>query len=497
MKPQFDNETQLAIDISNFYADPLGYVRYAFPWGAAKTTLAQEDGPDVWQEEELRAIGEQVIEAEQAIADGKETSSIRRAISSGHGIGKTAYVSWVTKWFMATRVNPQCIITANTETQLQKKTWRELAKWNYLSIDGHWFDWSATTFKYKKSPATWFAVAQTWSESNPDAFQGTHEDNVLLIFDEASGIATPIWDSAEGAMTTPRCIWLAFGNMTRSTGRFVDCFGRFRHRWAGRRVDSREAKKTNKAQIEEWRQDYGEDSDFFRVRVKGEKPRSGYTQFYSNDLIEEAQERKAEPDTYEHAPIVGGLDVARHGDDMSAMSKRQGLKLWKPRRMQIQDTMKLAGVVAQEIEDGKESNQPYSAFFIDVTGIGWGVYDRLVQLGYESIVIAVQVGERADEKEKYFNKRAELYDRTKTWLKNGADIPRNDDQLKDDFIGPEYGFDGRERLQIERKKDMKARGLPSPDIAESVIITFAENVNAEGGGYPRMINDTGGTWMGR
>jgi len=105
-QPQIDNETQLAIDIANFYADPLGYVRYAFPWGVKSTVLAQEDGPDVWQEEELRAIGEQVVEAEKAIKEGREVASIRRAVSSGHGVGKTAYTSWVIKWFMATRVNP-------------------------------------------------------------------------------------------------------------------------------------------------------------------------------------------------------------------------------------------------------------------------------------------------------------------------------------------------------------------------------------------------------
>ena len=490
-----DFESQLRLDIASFYADPCGYVMYNFPWGVAGTPLEHEEGPDTWQEEELRELGQQVIEAEGAIAQGKDVSAIRRAISSGHGIGKTAKVAWAIKWFMATRINPQCIVTANTETQLQKKTWRELAKWNHLALDQHWFKWSATTFRYIERPETWFAVAQTWSENNPDAFQGTHEDNVLLIFDEASGIPNPIWESAEGAMTTPRCIWLAYGNMTRPTGRFVDCFGRFRHRWNTRRVDAREAKKANKELIKEWIEDYGEDSDFVRVRVKGERPRSGFTQFFGNDIVEAAQQRMVLEESYEHAPKVGGLDVARHGDDMSAMCMRRGLKLWRPVRFRIPDTMKIASAVANELDAAKEADDPYTAFFIDVTGIGWGVYDRLVQLGWESVCVAVQVGERADEPEKFFNKRAELYHRMKVWLKQGGDIPEDDDQLRDDLIGPEYGFDGKERLQIERKKDMKARGIPSPDIAESVIITFAESVSDLSMQYPRMVNDSGGTWM--
>lgn len=492
-----DPEDQLREDIASFYADPLGYVMYAFPWGVKGTRLAHETGPEDWQREELIALGEAVLRSEQGIAKGDDISSIRRAISSGHGIGKTGFVAWVIKWFMSTRMDPQCIVTANTETQLTKKTWRELAKWNRMSLDGHWFDWTATLFKYRSRPETWFAVAQTWSENNPDAFQGTHEDNVLLIFDEASGIPDQIWDSAEGAMTTARCIWLVFGNMTKATGRFVDCFGRFRHRWAHRRVDSRTVKRSNKAQIQEWLEDYGEDSDFFKIRVRGEKPRATATQFFPNDIIDQAMARNLEKSIWIHSPRLGGLDVARHGDDRSAHTERRGLKQFEPKIWFGKDTMWLAGWVAAELREAIDLADPYDAYFIDVTGIGWGVYDRLVQLNWSNVVIPVQVGEPALDTDKYFNKRAELYDKYRLWIKSGADIPDMQD-LRDDLVGPQYGWTERGgKLVIESKKDMKRRGIPSPDILESAILTFAEDVSDGAMDFPRMSNEVGGGWMSK
>ena len=123
-------------------------------------------------------------------------------------------------------------------------------KWHKLARNKEWFVWTATKFYLRDDPETWFASAIPWSEERSEAFAGTHEDHVLVIFDEASAVADIIWEVIEGAMTTGECVWLAFGNPTRNTGRFRECWRKFRHRWITRRVDARTAKKANAAQIE-------------------------------------------------------------------------------------------------------------------------------------------------------------------------------------------------------------------------------------------------------
>jgi hypothetical protein len=457
----------LVDDIAAFYADPLGFVRYAFPW-SEPGPLADETGPDDWQCEALTRIGTAVAERWSQEA---QREAIRLAVASGHGVGKTALVAWIILWFMSTRINPQVVVTANTKNQLTTKTWRELAKWHRLSINRQWFEWSATSFKHQHYPQTWFASAIPWSEHNSEAFAGTHETDVLVIFDEASAIADSIWEVTEGAMTTPGAMWLAFGNPTRNDGRFAECWGQFRARWQRMQVDSRKAKAANQAQIAQWIADYGEDSDFVRIRVKGEFPRAGANQFIGTDIVATAKARTAELLTYRSSPRVIGVDVARHGDDQSVILKRQGVLCLPPQRYRFDNLMQLAYEVAEEIEKWNPD-----AVFIDATGIGWGIVDRLRQLGYRNIH-AIQVGETAQLESRYYNRRMELWARMRDWLSESGCLP-DDKELAADIGAPEYGFDNRGRLQLEKKEDMKARGMASPDSGDALAITFAAPVAA-------------------
>src|SRR5690606_38633063 len=110
-----------------------------------------------------------------------------------------------------------------------------------------------------------------WSERNTEAFAGLHNagKRIIVIFDEASAIPDIIWETTEGALTDvdTEILWFVFGNPTRNTGRFRDCFdgGKFAHRWRQQKVDSRQVQRTNKKEIEDWIADYGLDSDFVRV----------------------------------------------------------------------------------------------------------------------------------------------------------------------------------------------------------------------------------------
>jgi hypothetical protein len=422
--------------------------------------LKDETGPDLWQAEYLAELGEAV----------KTGQHVFKATASGHGIGKTALVAWIVHWFESTRPHNQAVVTANTGEQLLNKTWRELAKWHSLSINRDWFEWTATKFYFKDFPSDWFASAVRWSKEHSEAFAGTHEKFTLMIFDEASAIADPIWETGEGAMTTPGAIWLVFGNPTRNTGRFKECWGKFRNIWQLKQIDSRTAKKTDKAQLQRWIDSYGEDSDFVRVRVKGVFPRAASTQFISEEIVDQAMARgdEVEQAAYLHSPIVIGVDVARYGDDQSVILIRQGVYIHDIRKFREKSTVQIAGYVVESIKKFDPT-----AVFVDVIGIGAGVVDQLRHTGYN--VIEVNSSDKPTKEEENSNLRAEMWANMRDWLKKGI-LPR-DEELRGDLLAPEYGFDVRNRLQIERKEDMKARNLASPDVADALAMTFAAPVN--------------------
>ena len=440
--------------------DPLKFVYVSYPWGEAGTPLSQADGPDEWQCEVLEAIRAHVQSSNQAF---------RYAVASGHGVGKSALCAWIIQWFSVTRPFPQIVCTANTLPQLQTKSWRELAKWHRMSLWAERYTWTATKYYHIDYPDTWFASAIPWSVDKPEAFAGTHEKHVLAMYDEASAIPDIIHETTEGAMTTPGAMWFQFGNPTRNTGRFRECFPgrRFAHRWQTQQVDSRTAKMADKTQLQEWIDDYGDDSDFARVRIKGEFPRTSAMQFIGEEDIELAKHRQV--DGFEHSPVVLGVDVARFGDDKTVILARQGGQILEKQVYRNLDTMQTASQVARVID----TLQPQTVF-IDVVGIGAGVVDRLRQLGHE--VIGVNGGETPDDPRLYVNKRIEMWDRMRSWVKELASISSGDRDLIADLTGPEYGYNARERMQLERKEDMKKRGLASPDEGDALALTFAQPV---------------------
>lgn len=468
--------------VASFATDPLGFVMFAFPWGVAGTRLADETGPDEWQVDLLLTLSEEMRKRDAGAALG----AIQAAVASGHGIGKTALVSWVILWFMSTRADPSIVVTANTLGQLSGKTWRELAKWHRMMMHADWFLWTATTFMFKEAPETHKALAVPWTKERAEAFAGTHERNVLMLFDEASAIADEIWTTAEGAMTTKGAIWLVFGNPTRNSGRFRECWRQFRHRWIVRQVDSRKAKMADKAQIQKWIDDYGEDSDFVRVRVRGEFPREATTQFISSELVDEARRAfkrrhgdnvkrvisaggdgltRYKLDENDHAPRIMTVDVARFGSDQTVFGLRQGksfIILAKFRELTVP-------MVAHHAAAWIKIAEP-DHVVVDAGGVGGGVADLLEQDGYD--VVQANFGMVALDKRRFFNRRAEMWWKTREWLAAGGMIV-DDSELVEDLTAPEYGFsDKGDKLQIETKDDMRARGVASPDCGDALAMTF-------------------------
>lgn len=473
-------EGRLAEEIGRFALDPLGFVQFAFPWGEAGTELAGSLGPRTWQEELLAELGRRLWEGHRL----RRLLPVLMARASGHGTGKTTIAAWVLLWAMSTMPDTRCVVTANTDTQLRTKTMIEVHKWLALLINKHWFRATATGL-FSADPAhdrLWRVDAVPWSEENTEAFAGLHNKGrrILLIFDEASSIADKIWEVAEGALTDEdtEIIWLVFGNPTRNTGRFRECFGRFRHRWDVAHIDSRLVEGTNKQLIEQWVSDYGLDSDFCRVRVRGEFPNASSLQFIDAAMVEAAarSDRDHSVQFGTPIPLIMGVDVARFGEDASVLRFRRGRdgRSIPPVKLRGVDTMALAARIADE-----SARWQVDQIFIDGGGVGGGVVDRCRQMGLE--VVEVQFGAKSDRQLlgqdrsiAYANKRAEIWGGLKEWLRDGAIDA--DPELIADLTGVEYGYalrDGRDAIQLERKEDMKRRGLASPDNGDALALTFS------------------------
>lgn len=456
----------------SFTHHPYEWVIAAFPWGSDQ--LEEKEIRD-WQKDILQALG-------KSLRNGDEVSTaIQHAVASGHGIGKSALVSWLILWAISTYPDTKGVVTANTEAQLKLKTWSELEKWYRMCITKTLFKYTATSIfsadvGHEKS---WRVDMIPWSERNTEAFAGLHNEGrrILLIYDEASAIPDLIWEVSEGALTdeNTEIIWCVFGNPTRNVGRFRECWGKFSHRWKGKQIDSRSVTGTNKKQFEQWIDDYGIESDFIKVRVLGVFPNASDMQFIPTDIVEDAMMR-----TQPHAgaALVMGVDVARYGDDRSVIAFRRGRDASSIRHKVYRgiSTMDLADRVNEAIREYRPTT-----IFIDGVGVGGGVVDRLSQLGYGQMICEVNAGSSPDDKDRYKNKRAEMWSDMRDWLKTGSIY--NDNMLRNDFIGIEYSFDMNGKLQLEKKEDMKRRGLASPDISDALSLTFAEAVAPEGYQY--------------
>ena len=471
-------EAELIRDMAKMSKDPLKWVMYSFPWGSGD--LSDETGPDAWQTEILSAVRDGLLTINEAI---------QIAVASGHDIGKTALLCWLILWGVSTFEDTRIIVTANTETQLKTKTWPELKKWHRLCITSHWFKYNATSLHAidDNHKETWRADMIPWSEHNSEAFAGLHNKGkrIVLIFDEASAIPDIIWEVSEGALVDAdtEIMWFAFGNPTMNSGRFKECFGKFKHRWIHKQIDSRSAKISNKAKIQQWIDDYGIDSDFVKVRVRGMFPNMSAKQYYSVADVDAAFGRELRPDQYNFAPVIITLDPAWEGNDMIEIGRRQGLTFRILRTIPKNDNdIQIAGILAQ-IEDDEKAD----AVFID-GGFGTGIISAGRTWG-RSWQIVWFSGEA--NKPGFLNKRAEMAHDGKQWLKDGGALDGCDNELRDDILCPETVPRTDGKVQLEDKKLIKKRLGRSPGKFDAWILSFAFPVFKKWEGHGALGNQQG------
>ena len=413
--------------------------------------------PEEWQKKALYAVRD----------------NDRVAIRSGHGIGKTAFLSWLILWWVLTRSPSRIACTANTSSQLSDILWAEVAKWHRCMPDGLKELIEVTSAKVELTGQDSFAVARTARRETPEALQGFHSPNMLFLVDEASGVDNIIFEVGEGAMSTEGAKTVMTGNPTRTSGYFYEAFNKMKDSFFTMKVSSQDSTQVGPKFIEDMKAKYGEDSNIYRVRVLGEWPEADDDVVIPLHLLQSAADRdQVAADT---TPVVWGLDVARFGTDKSALCKRKGNVVTEPiKSWRNKDLMEMCGIILNEYETTTWSDRPVE-ILIDSIGLGAGVVDRLTELDLP--VRGINVAESASMGERYGRLRDELWFLGKEWFEaRDCTIP-DQEELIDDLSKPRFSFLSNGKLKVEGKDEMKRHGLNSPDLADAFCLTFASRAS--------------------
>tara|TARA_R100001594_G_scaffold1244_1_gene5164 strand:- start:1952 stop:3349 length:1398 start_codon:yes stop_codon:yes gene_type:complete len=415
-----------------------------------KTCLKAQ--PQEWQEEALKSL----------------LTDDRLVIRSGHGVGKSAFLSWVIIWWLLTHYPCKIACTANTAHQLSDVLWSELQKWIKNLPEGFQNQLEIKSDKINLSSAPdSFCVARTSRKETPEALQGFHSDNMLFILDEASGIPDIVFETGQGSMSTPGAKTVMVGNPTRSNGFFAKAFDS--DKWKKMTVSCLDSPQVDKNFVTEMKDTYGEESNIYRVRILGLPPEAEDDVCIPQSLILSAVDRVVEG--IQCMPIWG-LDVARMGSDRSALCKRKGnvvsepIKTWRDK-----DLMQLTGIILTEYESVPYEERP-SEILVDSIGLGAGVVDRLIELDLPAR--GINVAESSSVNQKYVRLRDELWFRGREWLEEkNCIIPKEDETLIAELSVPRFTYTSSGKLKVESKDEMKKRGHKSPDVADAFLLTFA------------------------
>lgn len=426
----------------------------------AKEALGVE--PEDWQ-----------VEASRLLVERR-----RLSIRSGHGVGKSTFMAWCILWFCVCYFPCKVPATAPTGHQLDDVLWAELAKWHRhlkerLPALGNEFEWSAGGFKLKSNPSESFAVPRTSRPEKPEALQGFHSENILFLIDEASGVSDNVFEVAEGALSTEGAFVVMAANPTRQSGYFFDSHHKMRAQWAVLHVNGENCKRVSRQYVESMAKKYGRQSAIYKVRVQGEFAAAA-DGVISLELCEAAKIRDVAKNV--GAPIIWGVDVARFGDDSTALAKRQGNhQLEKVREWYGKDTMQTVGLIKAEWDKTPRELRP-SSINVDVIGLGSGVVDRLKELNLP--VYGVNVAESAAVNAgdmQYSRLRDELWFLGREWLEAKDCKLLDDDDLIGELTTPKYSILSNGLIKVESKQEMKDRGVKSPNLADAWLNTFASD----------------------
>ena len=411
------------------------------------------------------------------------------AIKSGQGVGKTGLEAVALLWFLCCYPYARVVATAPTRQQLNDVLWSEISKWmNKSPLLSKILKWTKTYIYMAGNEKRWFAVARTATQ--PENMQGFHEDHMLFIVDEASGVADPIMEAILGTLSGKNNKLLMCGNPTRASGTFFDAFHADCAMYKYHTVSSADSPRTNKQNIESLIRKYGKDSNVVLVRVFGEFPKQEDDIFIPLPLIENSIFTEYTP--ARPLQIHIGCDVARFGDDKTVIGYKIDEKAEFYKKRQGQDTMKTADdiillgeMLVHRYKLNPQTDSPIPVK-VDDGGVGGGVVDRLKQIKRNNPerfwwleIYPVLFGQKI--KHKYYHdsttymmatvkKLLQPFDEDTGAQKPVELILPNDNDLVAQLSSRKYFLTEVGKIKIESKEAMKKRGLPSPDEADCVLL---------------------------
>lgn len=426
---------------------------------------------DAWQERVLRAFGR---------------GERRISIAACHGPGKTALAAWLVCYMLCCRFPQRTVATAPTRPQLEDALVAEVDIWfgQLPATLRGLFEVTKNRIELIAAPSESYFSARTARAETPEALQGIHSANVLLIADEASGIPEAIFKAGQGSMSGHSATTLLLSNATRTSGYFYRTHNQQKHRWFTAKVAAKDSTRVSPEFVREVAEMWGEDSDEYRVRVLAEFPRSDLNTLIPADFVESA--RKRDVQAPREATELWGLDVARFGDDANALVRRNRLMVlpdiqtWSSR-----DLMYTVNRVHNLWKDTAKHLRP-EAILVDDIGMGGGVVDRLREM--EVPAYGINVGETAAADEKYRNLKSELWFKCRAWFESkNHKLPMEKccgqghgcvhDKLAEELLVPRYGYTSSGKLLVEPKDAIKKRGYKSPNLADALVLTFAREIS--------------------
>ena len=420
------------------------------------------------------------------VVDALDSGETKISIRSGHGVGKTMLCSVLALHFLLFRDDVKVIVTSPSRDQMNDGLRPEINKW--ISRLPTWMQASleVTTERVTRHPSTAnnFISFRTARKEKPEALAGVHATHVMILVDEASGVEEVIYETGQGALSTPGAIAILIGNPTNPTGFFYRTQTSLSDLWWTRKVSCMDSSQVGEQYAIGIARTYGVDSREYRVRVLGEFPDTGADAVIPRAFVQAAIDRDVSD---VRGDIVWGLDPGRGGDP-TGFVERSSNKIMEVRELRYVDLMQTVGWVNNRYQNVPPRHRP-TAIYVDSIGLGAGVADRLLELDLP--VIHVNVAEASAMSDRFQNLRAELWYSFREWLEGNEvaiDVPENwHEKFIDECVGVNQKFTSTGKVQLESKAEMKKRGVASPNLADAACLTFA------GGGAVRMGNyDTSG-----
>jgi hypothetical protein len=433
--------------------------------------MLQVEQPEDWQVEVMRAV-----------ARGERRISAR----SGRRVGKTALLAWLSIWYPMTRRDAKVLVTAPAAGQLNDAYIPEIRRWVQMLPPELLALWNITAEKFTFKDARPggfenFVTVRTARADSPESLQGINAANVLALADEAAGVSDIHFEAISGSLASQNSCLVLTGNPNRRSGFFYDTHTRFADKWCTFHINSEESSRVSREWIEEKREQWGRDSNAYRIHVLGEFPTEEEDNFLPHHLVEGAIGRDIVP----FGPFVWGLDIARFGNDLTALCKRRSNAVTEPiKTWRKMDTMEVVGLIQHEWDRTPAGERP-TDIFVDPINMGAGVADRLREIGLPAVDVNVSelpanpnsLGDRM---------RDDLWLQLRAWLEDRNAVLPNDERLRAELITPRIFYTSSGKTKVESKDKMRNRGIASPNCADALMLTFAgAGASAMGKRYDR------------